>query len=536
MRTTTRLAWTFALIASAAAAQTQLLGAIPGCGGFGVAGTDDWDGDGKQDVVRGCAGGQIAVVSSTTGATLSTLQLSVGLTILGIPGTIVDFDADGHREVVVHTPGFVAVYSFASPSSPLWQRTAPLINGVQWYRPFAVVGDIDADGVEDVAAGYPGGGPDCANLYSMPPIVPFAGLLEILSGATGSVLRSHVSPIGDGWPFAVAPLGDLDGDGTPDYVASGIGRPPPSVTSCLPFGIPLPGMVSRLVAINGPSVLTPMWQRNGPPASFAFVDPIGDFDGDLDADLLVRANLLPGTTAYEAVVEASSGAYLWQSQAAGVTLLYGGAAFAGDMNGDGLDEFLTRGANGVLVRSGGSAAPLYELNGVLDPPIPIGDLDVDGRTDFAFQTGSGQYGPGFASWLIVSVGPASSAASAAWFGTGCGAGGPVPGLVMSGPPYFGWQRTLAYVNGPPGASALVFLGVPGLPTTLSGGCNALLDLAQPLTMLWNPLLDGAGSASAIFVVPAIPGFVGGALRLQGAHVAAGGSLAVTAAIDLAFGF
>lgn len=95
------------------------------------------------------------------------------------------------------------------------------------------------------------------------------------------------------------------------------------------------------------------------------------------------------------------------------------------------------------------------------------------------QTASNQFGPGYSTWLIVSLGANTSLASAAWFGVGCGAGGPTPGLVMSGPPYFGWNRTLAYVNGPAFGSGFVFLGAVGPGASLGAGCNAYLDLTQP---------------------------------------------------------
>lgn len=88
------------------------------------------------------------------------------------------------------------VYALRSPSA-----TAYGAFGIA----LASVGDLDGDGVTDLAVGAPGEG--------------LGGRVYLFSGATGDLLRTLIGPPGGvAFGHALALAGDADGDGTPDVL------------------------------------------------------------------------------------------------------------------------------------------------------------------------------------------------------------------------------------------------------------------------------------------------------------------------------
>jgi len=199
----------------------------PGFGGA-VAGMGDLDGDGLTEVavagrnvsdplrvfVYAGADGALVQELAPPGAALST---GFGQAIAGVG----DLDGDGVGDLLVGAPnagddrrGEAYVFSGATgavvrtltpPASP-----APINFGYGT----AALGDLDGDGVTDVAVGD-------IDARTGPGL---QGVVHVFSGATGTH-RYTVSPsagpsfgrFGDNAHLPVAGLDDVDGDGTPDF-------------------------------------------------------------------------------------------------------------------------------------------------------------------------------------------------------------------------------------------------------------------------------------------------------------------------------
>lgn len=178
----------------------------------------------------------------------------------------------------------------------------------------AVVGDLDADGVEDVLVGADQGA-------------------YVLSGASGSVLRTIVAPAGAShFGHAAAALGDVNGDGVPDYAVGAPGWDgffaPQSSCSVQIYSGADGGLVRTLDGAGA--------------SAFGFALASGaDLDGDGVNELIVGAprggvNGRGLATVYSG----ASGAVLRvHDQAADQGMLGYAVAFFGDVTADGVDEY-----------------------------------------------------------------------------------------------------------------------------------------------------------------------------------------------------
>jgi hypothetical protein len=198
--------------------------------GFYVAQLDDLDGDGQRDLVVGApfqenadrapAGGAW-VVSSASGRVIHRWSTSRVLTGFGeMVAAAGDIDGDGRGEIVVASPrpsqqtprrpGEIRIYSGATGLKlRRWPGRQP---GEQFGRMVASAGDLDADGVDDLAVGAP---------WYARGTEERVGRVELRSARTGRLLAELVGDEADcwfGWHIRRAP--DPDGLGRPTLLIS----------------------------------------------------------------------------------------------------------------------------------------------------------------------------------------------------------------------------------------------------------------------------------------------------------------------------
>jgi hypothetical protein len=256
----------------------QVLHTVLGGGALGasLAPAGDFDLDGHDDLLAGApkAGGSGAVVI-LSGLDGSALHLYSGAAYDDNFGEAVanagDVNGDGRADYLVGAPyrevdgvenvGAAVIYSGADGSL---LRTFVGTHYDGYFGSFlAGIGDVDGDGFADVAIVQRG----------------LEGFLGVYSGFDGSSIRVH-SPSSQFAPARqVAGVGDLNGDGVPDYAAGS-----PDTPAVPPH--PKLGHVRVFSGLDG-SVLH---EFEGPvPGSLLgwAVDSAGDVDGDGLPDILI---------------------------------------------------------------------------------------------------------------------------------------------------------------------------------------------------------------------------------------------------------
>lgn len=385
--------------------------------GASLARAGDLDGDGKRELLVGAPGsdgtvvdsGRVLVLAGADGALLHEFLGDASGDRFGhaVSGAG-DLDGDGVPDVLVGAPGGRHVRAFSGASGAiLWSATQTrpedsfqyglIPDKARFGWAVCGLGDQNGDGRDDVAVGY-----------------PEASTLTILSGSDGSVLEMYTAGtlhpstgagLGGYLGFALAPLGDLDGDGDEEL---GVGAP----TYALPSGS-FDNATGRAFVLAGGLRID--WSVA---ADFEIlgraVSGAGDVDGDGYADVAFSA-AVAGIPAV--VVTSGRDRSVLRSWSGEPDSAFGRAiARAGDVDADGVED-LVIGSPGVSlagpsagaarVYSGATGALLHHFNGSAPGDnlglavAGLGDCNGDGHDDVAVSAPRVWGDPaltGFCSW------------------------------------------------------------------------------------------------------------------------------------------
>ncbi len=379
--------------------------------GWSVSGAGDLNGDGRADLVvgsrfddnNGDRSGSARILSGLDGSVLYSFDGEsffdeLGFSVSGAG----DVNGDGLDDLIVGVHGDDNNGSGSGSArvlSGIDGSTLYTFNGDSGGDRFggsvSGAGDVNGDGHADLIVGALG---DRNN-------GSFSGSARVLSGLDGSILYTFDGDsAGDNFGGSVGGAGDVNGDGVADLIVGAIGDSNNG---------PQSGSARVLSGIDGSTLYTFNGDSAGDLFGGS-VSGAGDVNGDGHADLIVGATRDDnnGTDSGSArVLSGIDGSILYTFDGDGANSFFGGAVSgAGDVNGDGRADLILGAPvddnNGTLsgsirVLSGVDGSILYNFDGDSDFDLfgssvsGAGDVNGDGLADFIVGArGSGANGDG----------------------------------------------------------------------------------------------------------------------------------------------
>lgn len=324
-----------------------------------------------------------------------------------------DFDGDGYGDLAIGAPqvtldrtheGRVIVYEGGPGGFSVWPTWVRL-GGQSWAHygaALANVGDVDANGIDDLAVGAPD--------YDFSASLPNDGAAWVYLGSTGGLAQTptwfgHGESADAAYGKALAAAGDVNGDGYGDLV---VGAPDHR------NGETFEGKAYVYLGRSGGVMPGASFAKEGDEAGAHFGSAVacaGDLNADGLADVLVGAAHFDGGVADQGRMEAFFGTVGGVAPSPEVVLdgfldgaLLGSAVSSGgDLDGDGFSDLLV-GAPGtnagqaaegrVYARFGRVLLPSQSPNAVFIDPVDLigsstglgeeadhGDFNGDGYSD-----------------------------------------------------------------------------------------------------------------------------------------------------------
>lgn len=242
----------------------------------------------------------------------------------------------------------------------------------------AAVGDVDGDGKQDFIGGAPWPFSGGANRYA-----------RVYSGATGATLFTFTSTVSsDQFAGTVASVGDVDADGHPDFVVGSVYTTAADTT----------GRAQVFSGLDGSLIKTITGDVDPNFFGAAPVAGVGDLDGDAHDDVLVAEPLSSAGAANGGrvrVYSSATWAVLYERTGAAVERMGTSVAAAGDVNADGVPDFVVGGSPNsnahvlghAWVFSGADGSLLHtfvghdEFDSFGNAVSGVGDVDGDGHDD-----------------------------------------------------------------------------------------------------------------------------------------------------------